>query len=195
MLKRAMVDKSCLIHWFRRVLSGLGCTVVAAILSSCQAGDSLKYSVVADARECMSGGRFDSTDQPGLQVVSSNTELSEMASTPLEEMNGLSRFCADADLEQLYETDFEQDFLVIVWQGREPSLGYGVQIVRVSRLKSGIHVTAEFNSPKPNMAYGATETRPYSVIRISRDEIEHGDNRFVLDVGGKELASIEYDLP
>ena len=200
MIMQTMTARRYLSTGLRRILLVLAHAGIGAILSSCQAGLPLDYAVVSDYRECLSGGQFDSSDQPGMRVVSSLDELTEMAPSEVTDASidtavRVAQFCADADLRELFATDFEHAFLVIVWQGRVSSIGHGgVEVLGVTRLQGDIRVHIEFDLPKPNMAYGTLETRPYSVIRVAREGLEADVYRFLLDVGGEELAAIEYDL-
>lgn len=62
----------------------------------------------------------------------------------LSKINGIS---SDASME-IAQTDFDQDFVIAVFQGRQGTDGYGVVIRSVSRVDDHILVYSEFITPQ-----------------------------------------------
>ena len=127
--------------------------------------------------------------EPELVVVSKETELPSLF--VLRPPHGL-------DLNQaLSKIDFSIHFLLVAFQGYQPTGGYQIEIQSIQQLGKEIQVHARFVRPKPTEVVRHGTTRPYHLVLVRKTDLE-GKGRFTFvlvdDLSGKEVAKKVHTL-
>lgn len=97
-------------------------------------------------------------------------ELRVVFVTTRQEIDQLEGLISQAALDHLAELNFEQYFAIAVFRGRQPYSGYATIIERVARQGDKIVVYAQFWEPSPYYEVLHTETSPYHLIQVRRDD-------------------------
>jgi hypothetical protein len=127
--------------------------------------------------------------EPKLVVVSKESELQSLL--VLRPPHGL-------DLNQaLSKIDFSLHFLLVAFQGYQPTGGYQIEVQNIQQLGKEIQVRAKFVRPKPAEIVRHGTTRPYHLVRVGKTDLE-GKGRFTFvlvdDSSGKEVAKTVHTL-
>ena len=124
-------------------------------------------------------------DHPEIILISSKIEMIR-----LENLIGEQSIMT---LEQISYSDY---FGVVVFQGRMPSSGYGVNLDRITRVGNIISVFAQFIEPEYEQIVLDIITSPYQVVRVKKGEGEWGQDMVVnLIVDNSIVASTNYFIP
>lgn len=101
------------------------------------------------------------------------------------------------DISGLSSTDFERFFLIGVYQGVQPTGGYGIQIHQVDQIDNVVNVRVQKTEPGPDAMLIQVLTVPYHIIRVEKDHLQvRGEITFVfLEPEGLELSRDVYDIP
>ncbi len=75
---------------------------------------------------------------------------------------------SDALVGKLVRVDYNTSFVIVVFQGRKGTHGYGVEIEAVSRSGDTITVSARFTVPGPDYPKADEITSPYQAVRVSK---------------------------
>lgn len=127
---------------------------------------------------------YDSKD-PGFTIISS-----------LDEIECIKELVSESTYIKLNKLNFEENFIIIVFQGEKISSGYSVNITQVIRSDTIINVYALFIEPKPNDAKNDEITSPYQVIKVMKESENWGDEFiFNLVVDEKIIFSLPYYMP
>lgn len=86
----------------------------------------------------------------------------------LNEIESIKDFVSESTFIKLNKLNFEENFVIIVFQGKKPTSGYSVKITQVTRSDSIINVYAQFLEPKPNEAKVDEISSPYQVIQVMK---------------------------
>lgn len=89
--------------------------------------------------------------------------------TTRPETDRLKGLVSQQALDQLAALDFQQFFAIALFRGRQANTGYDTIIERVTRQDNRIVVYAQFWEPSPFYAVNPSETSPYHVIKVNRD--------------------------
>ena len=84
---------------------------------------------------------------------------------------------------QLLGLDYSHYVALAVFQGRQPSSGFGVQIDRITRLRKDVNVYVRLNEPEPLTETLAIVTYPYHLVEVEQAQIK-GATRINLVVDG-----------
>ncbi|RPI35230.1 MAG: protease complex subunit PrcB family protein [Chloroflexota bacterium] len=95
---------------------------------------------------------------------------------------------------ELLAVDFDNEFIIGVFQGVKGSTGFGVDIKTILLDDHKIEVYADFIGPGRWTPVGALYTSPYQVIRVPRENIS-GTNTVQLIVGNEVIISQDVEFP
>ncbi len=90
--------------------------------------------------------------------------------TAPQEIDQVEGLITQEALDRLAELDFGQYFAIAVFRGRRASSGYDVIIERLVRKNDTIIVYTQFWEPSPYWEVLDTETSPYHLIEVRRDD-------------------------
>jgi len=85
----------------------------------------------------------------------------------------------------LWNMEFDEYLVVAVFQGLQPSTGYGVQILEVTQIGDRILVYADFKTPGPDEGVGDSITLPSELIQLRKEGLD-GTLLFELVVNNKK---------
>ncbi len=100
--------------------------------------------------------------------------------TSREELDQLEGLVSQAALSQLAELDFQQHFAIAVFRRVQATSGYDVIIDRVIRQGGKIVVYVQFWEPSPHWEVQSSETSPYYLIRVHKDDTVPRETELVL---------------
>jgi hypothetical protein len=89
---------------------------------------------------------------------------------------------------RLHALDYRHYVALAVFQGRQPSSGYGIQINRMTRLREDVNVYVRLYEPEPLTQILDTEAYPYHLVVIEK-ALVRGATRFNLVVDRMVVAS------
>ncbi len=120
---------------------------------------------------------------PGVMICSRREEV--------DNLGDLIKVDAKAQLRKL---DYETSFALIVFQGRKPDDGYGVQIERAERDGNVVNIFARFQAPKPGLERHPIVTSPYHLIQARRIESAAQVITFNLIVDETLIVSVSHKI-
>jgi hypothetical protein len=112
---------------------------------------------------------YDSKD-PGFTIIYS-----------LDEIESIKDLVSESIFIRLNKLNFEENFVIIIFQGKKPSYGYSVKITQVTRSDTIINVYAQFLEPKPNEAKVDEVSSPYQVIQVMKKS-ENWGQEFIFNL-------------
>jgi hypothetical protein len=97
---------------------------------------------------------------------------------------------------QLGDLDFDQYFVIGVFQGRRPYIYWasGVEIQRIEQRGDDITILANFYEPVEDQVRGGVAA-PYHVLKIRKGGSIRGEFEFVLKVDSKTMARQTHFIP
>lgn len=127
---------------------------------------------------------YDNRD-PGLAIISSTQEIVNV-----------SDFVTDSITTKLEQINFDDNFVVFVFQGKKPSSGYEVNIARITQAGKTVYIYAQFNEPKPGDPKTDEVTSPYQVVQVKRNGGYWGQETTInLVVDNTVVTSLSYFIP
>lgn len=127
---------------------------------------------------------YESKD-PGFTIISS-----------LDEIKSIKDLVSESIFIRLNKLNFEENFVIIIFQGRKPTSGYSVKITQVNRSDTIINVFAQFLEPKPNEPKADEISYPYQVIQVMKKS-ENWGQEFIINliVDQKIILTIPNFIP
>jgi hypothetical protein len=122
--------------------------------------------------------------EPGLMVF-----------TQTEQLDILNPWITQDAQTKLLAVDYDQYFVVVVFQGKKPTTGYGVDVNRIAQLENGVNVYAQFHEPKPDEAKADAITSPYQLVQVQKVGAWGQAVRLNLIVEDVTVASISSFIP
>jgi hypothetical protein len=155
-----------------------------ALPSTTVDGNALPFETIEQDAYAVDTGILYDYHEPGMVIISR-----------VEELDNLDGLVSTAGFRQLQALDYSQYFALAAFQGRKGSIGYDIQVNRISRLGNTVNVYAQLNAPPPDTAVGATVTSPYHVIKVQKSGSWNQDITFNLFSGNKLVASLTHTIP
>jgi hypothetical protein len=114
----------------------------------------------------------------------------------LNEIESIKDLVSESIFIRLNKLNFEENFVIIIFQGKKPSYGYSVKITQVTRSDTIINVYAQFLDPKPNEPKADEISYPYQVIQVMKKSENWGQEFiFNLVVDQKIIMTIPNFIP
>ncbi|GAB4579292.1 MAG: hypothetical protein Fur0022_20300 [Anaerolineales bacterium] len=162
-----------------------GCTVEPdPVIPTATQGTSIPFETIENAETSGLGGAYDKKE-PKLVVV---TDLDEVVA-----LNGTISENAQAALQKL---NFEQSFVLVVFQGKKGSGSFQVDIRQMVQEGNQLIIFAHFTEPQPDHVVTMGETSPYHLIEVQKNKIDiTGVINFILNVDGDNIIQEQKSIP
>lgn len=140
----------------------VGITLFWLVLTACKdntpTGTLLSFGVLAQG-----DGDIDGTSYPG--------QYSELfAIQSLNDIEQVRSWIPTEAQVQLETVDYNDQFAVVVFQGKQIHTGYSIQVTEVSYVRNIATVFVDLTVPPEGSDVGATETSPYQVVWVDIPE-------------------------
>jgi protease stability complex PrcB-like protein len=122
--------------------------------------------------------------EPGLMVF-----------TLTEQLDSLTPWITENAKAKLLAVDYDKYFILVVFQGKKSTTGYGVDINRIARLENAVNVYAQFQVPKPDEAKADAITSPYQLVQVQKVGTWGQEVRFNLIVEDVTVTSTSSPIP
>jgi hypothetical protein len=111
-----------------------------------------------------------------------------------KEIENLDRIFNEDAKTKLKTIDYSKYFVILVFQGRRPTLGYRVNIIKITRLQNDITILVDFTEPRPDMEAAPMESSPYQLIQMEKYGIWNQGITFKLAVNQGIVISTSYTM-
>jgi PrcB C-terminal len=113
--------------------------------------------------------------------------------TRIEEIDALGDTISLSAQDELRKLDFNQYFVIAIFQGLKGTNMYGVDIQQVTKSGNTITIFAHFTERNPELAAAAVNTSPYHVVKVQKDGLQ-GEFDFFLNVDGEVILKVPSTL-
>jgi hypothetical protein len=110
-----------------------------------------------------------------------------------EERDALGDTISLSAQDELRKVDFNQVFVLAVFQGLKGTNMYGVDIQRVTKSGNTITIFAHFTERNPELEASAVNTSPYHIVKVQKDGLQ-GEFDFFLIVDGETILKVSSRL-
>ena len=156
----------------------------ALLITSCKPKEiDLTFETI-EQKEWAGTGQSYEAREPGSIVISS-----------LQDIANLDKLVTDEAMTQLQELDYDNYFVLVVFQGRKPTTGYRVQIDHITRTGKIINVYTQFLEPKPDEAKADAITSPYHLVQVQKIGEWGQEISFQVIVNETIVTSLSYFIP
>ncbi len=138
---------------------------------------------------------IEQNETAGTGITYEDRESSLMVISSPEEAMTLSTWISDNAKEKLQEIDYTQQFVLAVFQGWKPTLGYSVEISRVTQLGDTVNVYVQFHEPGPDVQKADLVTSPYHLVQLQRLESTGRGITFNLLANETVISDFSYVFP
>ena len=128
------------------------------------------------------GNEYKKTE-PLLMITTQASELPQLESNVLESIHPI-----------LNQVNFEKYFLIAVFQGWKDTLGFGVEIQKITLSGKEIMVNAHFITPVPGRGLAAAVSSPHHIVKVRKVNLT-GTYRVVLQIDGQYLLEESMMFP
>ena len=111
-----------------------------------------------------------------------------------EDIKEVERYISTSTKEKLYSLDFNQIFVVVIFQGDKPTTGFGVEVHEIRNKNHQIDIFATLTEPPSDVPVGQAITSPFEVITLQKDDLQ-GKYIFSLISSGKNILQKEEVFP
>lgn len=118
----------------------------------------------------------------------------EVIST-LAEAGRLGGWVGRDDTARLAAVDYSSYFVLAVFQGEEPSSGYGIEIREVRRQGDSVALAIQLQTPAPDVIVNAIMTSPYHLVQVEKSGNWGKDVTFNVLQDGENILSISHFIP
>ncbi len=175
------MKKRTLRPYYLIVLAVLLIATVVLVSDNAAPETVVEFQSIEMADSPHSGGGLQAK-QPDLKVISEKEDTYSLGNT-----------ISSASISKLVDLDYKAYFALVVFQGLEPTGGYGVEIQRITRQGNTVNIYAHFTEPAPAKPSAALLTSPYHLVQIQREGLK-GDLVFVVLADGKEILRQTYTV-
>ncbi len=133
---------------------------------------------------------FQTIEQGESAKVYKSTEPAILVIKNKDEDLDLSGLITSDAEESLKTLDYEDFFAVIVFQGLQPTSGYGVEIEKVTRKGKIVTLYTKFIEPKPDQEKSPEVRSPYHLIQVKKVENWDQEIEFQLVVE-RQLVAVQ----
>jgi hypothetical protein len=100
------------------------------------------------------------------------------------------------DSEELLKTlNYDNFFVLMVFQGLKPNSGYGIEIKVVTKTKNIVTLFTKFDEPKPDLEKSPEIRSPYHLIQIKKISNWDQEIEFHMVVQGQVVVSQTFFIP
>lgn len=113
--------------------------------------------------------------------------------TRAEDITSLGNTISPSAQEELRKLDYNNYFVIVVFQGIKGTNMYGVNIQSVTKDENRITVFAHFTQRDPEMAAADVVTLPYHIVKVPRNGLK-GNFDFFLNGDGEVILKVSATL-
>ncbi len=136
-------------------------------------------------RDELSGtGQLYPSQAPGIVIVGNPTEA-----------DTLDGWIADSAKAKLKTVDYTKFLAVTVFQGWKPTGGFGIEVVRISRLGQTVDVATDFHEPVPGVQRTDIVTSPYHLVQLEKPSAAGQAVVFNVTAKATVVVSATYTIP
>jgi len=161
-----------------------GLVGTALMITSCKPQErDLPFETI-EQKEWAGTGQSYEAREPGLMIISR-----------LQDITSLDKLVTDGAMTKLKELDYDNCFVLVVFQGWKPTTGYRVQIDRTTRTGKMINIYTQFLEPKPEEAKADAITSPYHLVQVQKTGEWGQEISFQVIVNETIVSSLAYFIP
>ncbi len=155
----------------------------AYLITGCSKKDNnLPFTTIELNASTSGTGKYYESIEPGLILILQTDDVINL--------DGMVTRDSERKLQKL---DFKKDFALLVFQGLEPNLGYGVQITSIKRQANIVNIYAQFREPG-SIAQPAISS-PYHLVKIKKVGNWGREITFQVVVDGKAVDTSSHFIP
>ncbi len=121
-----------------------------------------------------------------------------LVAADLSEIASIQKWVNPAAEKAIGSLNYEEYFVIAVFQGRKPTGGYKIEIIHVAQYQDQVEIKVRFTEPKPGQGVTMERTSPSHIVKVKKIGMpQRGRLLFIFldDVGGQELACQEHIIP
>ena len=110
-----------------------------------------------------------------------------------EEIDTLGDTISFSAQDELRNLDFNEYFVIAVFQGLKGTNMYGVDIQRVTKSGNTLTIFAHFTERNPELGAADVNTSPYHLVKVQKNGLQ-GEFDFFLNVDGQVILKVSSTL-
>jgi hypothetical protein len=110
----------------------------------------------------------------------------------------IQRWANPAAEKAMGSLNYEEYFVIAVFQGEKTTGGYKAEIARIIQCRDQVEVKIHFTEPKPGQGVAMSHVSPTHIVKVKKAGMpQRGRLTFIFrdDISGQELARQEHTIP